>query len=177
MHFLSASLPAVLLAASLLVTGGVQAETFVLHQGWDEMRATVAAKEYLPKVRVQTGDQPKDRIHGTLVEITDSGIDLARKHKRMLISRNEVHSTRLVPRKAETRKNRDRAILAAVPAGCGSFFGSLLLTALLTGGIPEGGYDGPALGGFVAAAIAVPTLIYRRAIGTDRGAVLIILNN
>ncbi len=110
MHIQSARIPVILLSAYLLVTGQAQAETIVLELGWDEMRATVEGTDFLPKVRVQTGTDPPKRIKGQLAGITDTAISLNKSNKQMLLSRNEIRSIRLFPRKAETRKNRDRAI-------------------------------------------------------------------
>ena len=181
----------VAIVAALLVFAlpvSARAEPRRLHLGWNDMRAVASHAELSPRVVVWTGTSGRKRVKGYLTEITEAGITLgkpgstSRRTKRRFVSRSEVHTVRLMPRKGERFRGhpyrwRIGAVAAAVPAW---YYGYLAGVLLPSGHLPEGRlfklrnrWQGFAL------ASALPYLIYRVAWRADRakGAIFIELDH
>ena len=109
-----------------------------MEAGWDDLRTAVGNTDFLPTVRVFTGVDGKSRIKARFGRITDSGLVLTKNGKPLSIDRSEVHSIRLVPRKASTRKHRNAAAIAAAPIGFGASYGLVLLTCSISNRCVDG---------------------------------------
>lgn len=168
-----------LLACVLLVwmpAAGVK--PVVVEAGWDDLRTAIGNTDFLPTVRVWTGVDGKSKIKAKFGRITDSGLVLTKNGKALSIDRSEVHSIRLVPRKASTRKHRNAAAIAAAPIGFGASYGFVFLTCSISNRCVDGLW-GPAEIAFqmVTVAVAAPYLVYRLARKADRGSVVFELKN
>ena len=137
------------------------------------MRKVVDDGARRPDVRVRTVPDPGRTIRARLTAVTETGLTLLKGRNEISVRSEDVHSIRIFPVRTQNRKNRRIAAIFAVPIGIGTCLGTFVLTALTTGGIPEGGYGhGPSIG-FMAAGVTVPYLVYRRAWNADRGSILI----
>ena len=168
-----------LLACVLLVwmpAAGVK--PVVVEAGWDDLRTAIGNTDFLPTVRVWTGVDGKSKIKARFGRITDSGLVLTKNGKALSIDRSEVHSIRLVPRKASTRKHRNAAAIAAAPIGFGASYGFMFLTCATARKCLDGPWS-PAQIVFQlgAVAVAAPYLVYRLARKADRGSVVFELKN
>ena len=169
---------AIALAVIVLATflGPAQAEQVIVRLRWDEARTTLSHGHFRAKVRVWRKTDASKSIRGQLLEMTETGIKLARDGTETLIERAEVDSIRVVPTKGRPQRTRTAAIVAGVPAGIGASLATLYLGCIAVGGCGEGGLshrDGAV--GIVAAGIALPAWMYIRARKADRGSVLLIL--
>ena len=148
----------------------------VAHASWDKARTTLARPDFLPKVRIFRKSATPKAVKGRLLGTTSAGVRLAREGSEMFVGREEIHSIRLVPRKASTHRHRTLALAGGIPAGIGAAFGTVILVSLATGGFPEGGLKAGGMLGFFAIMVGVPVWLYRLAIGADRAALLVILD-
>ena len=166
-----------LLACVLLVSmpaAGVK--PVVVEAGWDDLRTAIGNTDFLPTVRVFTGADGETRIKARIGRITDSGLVLTKNGKPLSIDRSEVHSIRLVPRKATTRKHRQAAAIGAAPVAIGASYGFLGLSC----GVWNRCFDpplAPMILQMAAVAVAAPYLVYRLARRADRGSVIFELKN
>lgn len=167
MRLMARCLACVLLVA--LPAAGVK--PVVVEAGWDEMRSSVNPGDFLPVVRVFTGADGSTRVKARLGRITQSGLELTKNGRPLSIPKGEVHSIRLVPRKATTRKHRQAAAIAAAPVGIGACYGFLVLSC----GVWNRCVDPPLtpiILQMAAVAVAAPYLVYRLARRADRGSII-----
>ena len=160
-------------ALALAISLPASASTLEIRLNWEEVRTVLAHASVRPRVRVRTTDLPDRAIRARLTGITGKGLTLWRGREQVAVLREDVASVRVFPARTHIRRNRAIAVILAVPIGIGAYVGTIVLAAVSTGGIPEGGYKiGPSLG-FIAAGAAVPLLVYRKARNMDRGSILI----
>lgn len=168
----------VLAACTLVLVAVPQARsgTTEVRLDWDGVRTIVDHVAPRPNVRERTVANPGQVIRARLTAVTETGLALSKGRNEISVLSEDVLSIRIFPARTRNRRNRRIAAIFAVPIGIGTFVGTTLLTALTTGGIPEGGYGhGPSIG-FLAAGVAVPYLVYKKARSADRGSILIILD-
>ena len=162
-------------ALALAVALPASAGTIEVQLTWEEVRTVLAHASVRPRIRVRTTDPPGQVVRARLTGITAEGLTLWRGREQVAILRDNIGSVRILPARTHIRRNRTIAAILAVPIGIGAYVGTVVLAAVSTGGIPEGGYDiGPSLG-FIAAGAAVPFLVYRKARNMDRGSLLIVV--
>lgn len=151
----------------------LDAKTVVARARWKETRALLAQPDYRPSLQIQLKSSKK--MKGTVSGTTTAGLKLQRKGAETLIERTQIHSIKLVPRKASGHRNRILALVGGVPAGLGAGLGVWRLGCAVVGGC---GQPPNPIGaaGFYAVLVAVPVLVYRFAARADRGALLIILD-
>ena len=167
-----------LIALLLLVALPVSAKPVEVEMGWDDMRTAVNHSDFLPNARVRTGPDGSSQVKGRLGRITESGLTIVRNRRPTFFDRDEVHSVRLVPRKASTRRHRQAAAIAAPLIGAGACSGFLVLTCWTANACMEGLSSPPRLAFHVGALmIGVPYLVYRLAKRADRGSIVIVLQN
>lgn len=169
---------AIALAALALAASAwpARAEHVVVRLGWDGARTTLSNGHFRDKVRVWRHADASKPLRGKLVEVTQSGIKLARKRAETLIDRAEVRSIRVVPTKGRPKGHRIAAMIGAVPAGIGASLATLYVGCVAVDGCGEGGLsDRDGAVGIVAAGIALPVWIYMRARRADRGSILLVL--
>ena len=165
------------LAVALIVSSygaiPLDARTIVLRAGWRETRSILAQPEFRPKLQIQlkSNKKMKGRVSGT----TSAGLTLERNGEAILIERTKIHSVRLVPRKARGHRYRMLALAGGVPAGLGAALGSWHIGCNVAGGCEEPPHPAGSAG-YYAVLVAVPVLLYRLAARTDRGALLIVLD-
>ena len=151
----------------------LDAKTIVVRAGWTETRRMLARPDFRPKLQIQLKSTKK--VRGSLSGTSATGLRLERNGSDTLIERTEIHSIRLVPRKARGHRNRVLALVGGVPAGLGAALGSWYVGCTIVGGCGEPPHPvGSA--GFYAVLVAVPVMLYRFAARADRGALLIILD-
>ena len=143
----------------------------VVEAGWDEMRSSVNPADFLPVVRVFTGANGSTKVKAKLGRITESGLELAKNGRPLSIPRGEVHSIRLVPRKATTRKHRQAAAIAAAPVSIGASLGLVTLTCWGWNRCFDPPWA-PIILPMAAVAVAAPYLVYRLARRVDRGSII-----
>ena len=151
----------------------LDAKTVVVKAGWKETRTTLAQPDFRLKLRIQLKSNKK--MKGIVTETTSSGLRLERNGSETFIQRTEIHSIRLVPRKASSHRNRVLALAGGIPAGLGVALGTWHVGCGVAGGCGEPP-DPVGSAGFYAVLAAVPVLLYKLAARADRGALLIILD-
>lgn len=151
----------------------VDAKTVVARAGWKETSALLAQPDYRPALQIQLKSSKK--MKGTVSGTTTAGLRLKRKGAETFIERTQIHSIKLVPRKASGHRNRILALVGGVPAGLGAGLGVWRIGCAVAGGCGEPPNPIGAAG-FYAVLVAVPVLVYRFAARADRGALLIILD-
>ena len=164
----------VAVAVCLIVAVPLHARETVVHLSWHEVQVVVTQAAFLPRIRIWTKVHGQQPIRGQLLEVTGTGLRIARGKAETFLPRDRVHSFRLFPRKATQRRNRTVAAIAAVPVGFGTFLGTWAL-ASKAGLVNESGGGAEAL--VIPAAFAVPYLIYWAAHKADRGSLLIVLED
>ena len=151
----------------------LDARTVVVRADWREASTMLAQTDFRPKLRIQL--KSNKVIKGSVCRITDAGLRLERNGAEVLIERAEIHSIRLVPRRAGSRRNRVLALAGGVPAGLGAALGLWHVGCAIAGGCGEPPHPvGSA--GFYALLVAVPVVLYRIAARADRGGLLIMLD-
>ena len=151
----------------------LDAKTIVARTSWKETSAMLAQPGYRPFVQIQLKSNKK--MKGTLSGTTTAGLELKRKGAGTFVERTQIHSIRLVPRKASGHRNRLLALVGGVPAGLGVGLGVWHIGCSVVGGC--GKPPNPiGAAGFYAILVAVPVMVYRFAARADRGALLIILD-
>ena len=131
----------------------------------------LAQPDFLPKLQILL----KSKKNGHLSRTTAAGLTLERDGKAILIERTEIHSIRLVHRKACGHMHRVLALAGGVPAGLGAALGSWHIGCNVAGGCGEPPHPvGSA--GFYPVLVAVPVLLYRFAAQADRRPLLIVLD-
>ena len=151
----------------------LDAKTIVVKAGWKETRTTLAQPDFRLKLQIQLKSNKK--MKGVVSGITSAGLRLERNGSETFIERTEIHSIRLVPRKASSHRNRVLALVGGVPAGLGAALGTWHVGCAVVGGCGKPP-DPVGSAGFYAVMVAVPVLLYRLAARADRGALLIILD-
>lgn len=151
----------------------LDAKTVVVKAGWKETRSTLAQPDFRLKLQIQLKSNRK--MKGVVTGTTSAGLRLERKGSETFIERTEIHSIRLVPRKASSRRNRVLALAGGVPAGLGVALGTWHVGCAVAGGCGEPP-DPVGSAGFYVVLVTVPVLLYRLAARADRGALLIILD-
>lgn len=171
--------PSIVLAActlGLVAVPQARSATTEIRLEWDGMRAVADDVARRPDVRVRTAANPGQVIRARLTAITETGLTLLKGRNEISVRSEDVLSIRIFPVRTQNRKNRKIAAILAVPIGIGACLGTFVLTAVTTGGIPEGGYGtGPSIG-FISAGVTVASLVYKRAWNADRGSILIVLD-
>ena len=151
----------------------LDAKTIVVRACWRQTSEMLAHPDFRPKLRIQLKSTKK--MKGSVSGTTATGLRLKRNGAETHIERTEIHSIRLVPRKARGHRNRVLALVGGVPAGLGAALGSWYVGCTVVGGCGEPPHPvGSA--GFYAVLVAVPVVLYRLAARADRGALLIILD-
>lgn len=151
----------------------IGAKTLTVRAGWEETSAILAQPDYRPtlQIRLKSNKKLKGAVSGT----TATGLTFERRGAETLIERTEIHSIKLVPRKASGHRNRVLALAGGIPAGLGASLGAWNIGCSIVGGCEEPPNPVGAAG-FYAVLVAVPVLLYRLATRADRGALLIILD-
>ncbi len=159
----------VILSACQMAVPEARGREVSVQIAWDDLRTVVAHAEFLPKTRVWTGADGRNRVRGRLIEVNATGLTIERKDAGQFIQQSEVHSIRLVPRRPGMRRNRTIAAILAVPIGVGSLLGALMLTCPTM----DVCLDTPArrMPGHLGLAVGVPYLVYRHARNMDRVAI------
>ena len=152
----------------------LDAKTVVVKAGWKETRTTLAQPDFRLKLQIQLKSNRK--MKGIVTGTTGAGLRLERNGSETFIQRTEIHSIRLVPRKASSHRNRVLALAGGVPAGLGVALGAWHVGCAVAGGCGEPS-DPVGSAGFYAVLVAVPVLLYKLAARADRGALLIILDD
>ena len=151
----------------------VDAKTVVASARWKETRALLAQPDYRPALQIQL--KSSNKMKGTVSGTTTAGLRLKRKGAETFIERTQIHSIKLVPRKASGHRNRTLALVGGVPAGLGAGLGVWRIGCAAVGGC--GDPPNPiGAAGFYAVLVAVPVMVYRFAARADRGALLIVLD-
>ena len=151
----------------------LDAKTVVARARWKETRALLAQPDYRPSLQIQLKSNKK--MKGTVSGTTAAGLKLKRRGSETFIERTQVHSIKLVPRKASGHRNRILALVGGVPAGLGAGLGVWRVGCAAVGGCGDPANPIGAAG-FYAVLVAVPVIVYRIAARADRGALLIILD-
>ena len=164
-----------LLVAIIVSYGPIRldAKTIVVRAGWKETSAMLAQPDFRPRLRIQLKSNKK--MNGAVSGTTTAGLRLEQKGAETFIERTEIHSIKLVPRKASGHRNRVLALAGGVPAGLGAGLGAWHVGCTFVGGCGEPP-DPVGSAGFYAVMVAVPVMLYRLAARADRGALLIILD-
>ena len=166
------------LLAAIIVSSYVpiplDAKTIVVRAGWREASSMLAQPDFRPKLQIQLKSNNK-KVKGSVSEATTAGLRLERNGAETLVERAEIHSIRLVPRKASGRRNRILALVGGVPAGLGAALAAWYVGCTAVGGCGEPP-DPVGSAGFYAVMVAVPVMLYRLAARADRGELLIILD-
>ena len=193
---------ALLLVAALLAVPAASAKTVSVEVPWEKARTIIAEGDFRPKIRVEL--QSSERLKGKLIEATGMGLRLvrlryetkiaksgspsgrrqsARRFERQdpetLITRKEIRTIRLRPRKTTRYKYRLIGVLAGIPAG---FVVGYAGGVLACGGesanssIRCRNSTAGTTVAFIAALIAAPYWFYKLGALADRGTVLIVLD-
>ena len=152
----------------------LDAKTVVVKAGWKETRTTLAQPDFRLKLQIQLKSNKK--MKGIVTATTGAGLRLERNGSETFIQRTEIHSIRLVPRKASSHRNRVLALAGGLPAGLGVALGAWHVGCAVAGGCGEPS-DPVGSAGFYAILVAIPVLLYKLAARADRGALLIILDD
>lgn len=165
-----------LIAALLLAVFPISAGSAPIALEWGDFRRVADHVRHRERVTVRTGPEGRERIRGKLVEISDSGITVAKRgpspRQHVWIERERVRSVRLSPKKGNPVKWRALAGVAAFPLWIvGMTFG-----LSIPGGIPEGRwYNNRHTGQGVIFGFGLPIAVYALAQRADRrkGAIVI----
>ena len=202
MDFLMQRILALLLVAALLAVPAASAKTVSVEVPWEKARTIIAEGDFRPKIRVEL--HSSERLKGKLIEATGTGLRLvrlryekkiaksgspsgrrqsARRFERQdpetLITRKEIRTIRLRPRKTTRYKYRLIGVLAGIPAGfvvgyaggvlaCGGESASSSIRC-------RNSTAGTSVA-FIAALIAAPYWFYKLGAWADRRTVLIVLD-
>ena len=155
---------ALLLAAVLPAAPAARAETVVARVGWEKAQAVLAQDDFLPTIRVEL--QSGKRLKGKLIGMTDEALRIERKKAEMAITREDIRSVRLVPRKTTRQSNRVLALAGGAAAGFGGGYLAALLCCIEADDVATGT-------AFFGTWAAIQVLTYRLGLRADRGAVLL----
>ena len=155
---------ALLLAAVLPAVPAARAETVVARVGWEKAQAVLAQDDFLPTIRVEL--QSGKRLKGKLIGTTDEALRIERKKAEMAITREDIRSVRLVPRKTTRQSNRVLALAGGAAAGFGGGYLAALLCCIEADDVATGT-------AFFGTWAAIQVLTYRLGLRADRGAVLL----
>ena len=153
--------------AALLVAPECLSKTITLSVDWDQAREIWEHGDFRQSVKV--GLRASKQVRGTLAEITASGLRVQKRRSETVIPRDQIHTIRLVPRRASTWNKRLIAIGGGIPVGFLASFGGLVIC----GDIDADSTCNNTVPYLVWG--AVQYVLYRLGAKADRGAVVLLL--
>ena len=182
---------ALLLSVALLAAPAGRAETVVVRADWEKARTLLTQGEFRPRIAVELNSpkrvmvtkgtfhdrtrkevelKPSKWVKGKLVETTDVGLQLVYRSEEISFPRENIRRIRLVPLKAEHKKNRRVGLSGGIPAGIGAGF--LVIAALCRGDCDADA--GPAIFSiWIGITMAVTYVFYTIGKRADRGVVVV----